>query len=203
MNISFLHKPLGFLIFIVILGVIICKPIGCTINAIETGIIKKINPEYITYREAAKKEKIEQVKIAGEKARRKKDIEERLAKKLEIKKLTNFGLGPELLFVNNKEVLAVVYLEKFGHVVLVKTIDGGENWETILSSNENQFFGYLSIKPINGKKTITVYLDFTRAIYATSEDEGKTWIFFNGCGEDIGYPPMKNGKILVHLPILK
>ncbi len=60
----------GCLFAIIIIIVLIVKMVSCSINAVEVNVIKRIDPDYITYREAAEKEKIEQAKIAEKKAKR-------------------------------------------------------------------------------------------------------------------------------------
>lgn len=70
MNISFLHKPLGFLLFIALLFMIISKPIGCTINAIETNVIKRFNPDHKTRYEVAEEKEKERQRIAEQEEKR-------------------------------------------------------------------------------------------------------------------------------------
>lgn len=195
MNISFLHKPLGCLLIVIILFAIAGSIISSTVNMVEVNIIKWFDPSHKTRYEIAKEEKEKQAEIAEEETKKKEDIEKILAKKLGIKSLYNFGKNPEIFFVNDKEVYAIVPLDKYGEKILTKTTDGGENWKTILATTENHVLKKISVN----SGTITVYLNLMGTLKAQSNDGGENWSYLDGLDKPINEPlPIKDGKIAVY-----
>ncbi|MDP2741292.1 MAG: sialidase family protein [bacterium] len=70
MNISFLHKPLGCLLFVLLLFVLANTIVSCAVDVVQVNIVKRFSPDYKTWAETAKGKKEERQKIAEEETKR-------------------------------------------------------------------------------------------------------------------------------------
>jgi len=104
MNISFLHKPLGCLILLVLMLSIMSKIYYNAVDVVQTHVVKKFNPSYKTRIETLEEQKKEQTKIAKEKAE-KAQPEINLEKNEESKYQQMWGLVDErkILYSIGKE----------------------------------------------------------------------------------------------------
>ena len=166
-----------------------CAVRGCD-YVVETYIIKGINPNYETSFEVAtkraEKEKIEEAKKINE-------IKNILQKNF---KLYYGNGGIEVFIVNEKEFIATARVDQ-DKSILTRTSDGGNTWQILLAGTENRYFGKPSVVYKDGKKIINVLLDMTGILRAQSEDDGKTWEYFDQYNKKTTVI-IKNGKIAVY-----
>lgn len=153
--------------------------------AVETYIIKTVNPSYVTSFENDEKTDRERRDRETQKAR-----VEAKAQEMRIllgKQFANYAMVfIDVLPIDERELFATISpfhmprprgAEPSDHIV-IRTLDGGSTWQTLLSSSSS--LEHLSVKCEQGQRLITVRL-LSSAYYkngilwATSQDEGKTW----------------------------
>lgn len=187
MSAKFLKKLIRYLILLLILFFLCSRSYYYLADLWETK------------NEIVKEKEKEKAEIVAKEVEKKEYIEKRLAEGLGIKSLYNFGREPEFQFVNDKEIYVLVRLPDCGDTILIKTIDGGENWEIILKGSDYRYLGKLTVKSNNSEKNINIYLDLIYDLRAQSEDDGKTWKYFSGDKEVLfPSPPIKDGILGVN-----